>query len=54
MGGNQFRRLRGMTARIGLFTAQILLGLLYKQEPDSRDFERKVAARSGRSISARR
>jgi hypothetical protein len=26
----------------------------HKQEPDSRDFERKVAARSGRSISARR
>ena len=32
MGGNQFRRLRGMTARIGLFTAQILLGLLLSGE----------------------
>ena len=28
MGGNRFRRLHRVTARIGLSTAQILLGLL--------------------------
>jgi hypothetical protein len=28
MGGNRFRRLRRTTARIGLFTGQILLGML--------------------------
>ena len=32
MGGNRFRRLRRMTDRLGLFTAQILLGLLLSDE----------------------
>jgi hypothetical protein len=32
VGGYRFRRLRRMTARFGLFTAQILLGLLLSDE----------------------
>jgi hypothetical protein len=32
MGGNRFPRLRRMIARFGLFTAQILLGLVLSDE----------------------
>ncbi len=32
MGGNRFRRLRRMTARIALFTAQMLLRLLLSDD----------------------